>query len=124
LHQENQSEKRSVEDFRSIFYNDGMGYGNRIEFEVDMISPETGTDHLGQNAVATITSLRYYLILSYRKETDEIPSNPIEILLEELKLISKIEIKRTLKKTGATEKWTNSVLKGHRQNARAFIETL
>ena len=120
---ESQSEKRSVEDIRSIFYNDGKKYGDRMEFEVDMIIPETGTDHLGQNAVATVTSLRYHLILSYRKETEDIPSNPIEILLEELKPISKAEIKRTLKRIGGSDAWINSVLKGHRQNARAFIET-
>ena len=120
---ESQGAKRSVEDIRSIFYNDGTKYTDRMEFEVDMIIPQYGTDYLGQHAVATVTSLKYHLILKYRKETEDISSNPIEILLEELKPVSKVEIKRILKGIGGSEKWITSVLKGHRQNARPFIET-
>ena len=39
-----------------------------MHFEAEMIVPENGVDHLGQETKASITFLRYVLTLEYKTE--------------------------------------------------------
>lgn len=50
-------------DIRSIFRRIGAHCESQISFEVEMLVPSEGTDDLGQEARATMTFLRYCLVL-------------------------------------------------------------
>ena len=65
------NKKRSAADLKNLFYHDGESYVTRMEFLVDMIIPLTGTDHLGQVARATTTSLQYHLIIGKKNKADD-----------------------------------------------------
>lgn len=120
LIRESQNEKKSASDIRNVFYHNGNAYCDSMTFEVDMLIPQTAIDHLGQQAVATITSIRYKLVIGYRDQQD-IAQSALEILSEDLTPITKREMNNTLKKIGANSDWINSVLRGKRNTA--FIET-
>jgi predicted ATPase len=120
LIRESQNEKKSASDIRNIFYHNGITYCNKIEFEVDMVIPKMATDHLGQNAKATTTSVKYKLVIGYREEQD-IAKSALEIISEDLKPITKQDMTHALKRIGASKDWISSVLEGRRTTA--FIET-
>lgn len=122
--------KRTGSDIQNLFYHDGEKYATEMEFDVDMIIPKTGTDHLGQKAEATTTYVNYYLKIGFgEKEIENFgqSKNILQIISEELRPLSKIETKNKLKRFGAKNEWINSVLGGKgsgiRQNAASFIET-
>lgn len=118
--------KRSGADVQNLFYHDGKKYVKEMSFEVDMIIPKTGIDHLGQEAKATTTILKYKLKIGFvEKDFHNINQSKqlLTILSEELIPLSKIETIASLKKIGAKTEWIKSVIEGKRQNAAAFIET-
>lgn len=118
--------KRSGSDIQNLFYHDGKGYAKEMEFDMDMVIPQKGIDHLGQEAKPTITILNYHLKIGFReKEIENLvqAKSILEILFEELRPLKKVEIKPILKKIGAKNGWIESVIQGTRQNAASFIET-
>jgi predicted ATPase len=118
--------KRSGSDIQNLFYHDGNGYAKEMEFDMDMIIPQKGVDHLGQEAKATTTILNYRLKIGFREKDIENlgqPKSILEILFEELRPLKKAEIKPILKKIGAKNEWIDSVIQGTRQNSTSFIET-
>lgn len=78
------SEGQKNSDIRGLFHRIGDNHAEQMRFEIEMIIPKEGVDELGQTAKATITTVRYTLVLALRKE--EILGNDglIEILEEEL----------------------------------------
>lgn len=123
LVRDEKNKKRSASDLMNLFYHDGDKYADLMEFEVDMIIPLSGYDHLGQPAKATTTSLRYHLALGMRMKENG-ANGSLEILREDLIPIKKSEIKPVLKNLNASNEWIESVLAGRRQNATPFIQTL
>lgn len=113
------NKKKSPQDIRSLFYNDGKNIVDTFEFEVDMIIPEKGIDHLGQIAEATTTSLRYKLKIGLKK--DSLGQEGLEIISEDLLPITKREMKRKLSQMKASNSWIDSVVLGKR--GTPFIET-
>ncbi len=71
-------------DVLGLFHRSGNKHGPRMEFEAEMIVPEVGFDDLGQQAEASITFLRYTLVLAYRKDNDQLSLGGLEIEKEEL----------------------------------------
>jgi predicted ATPase len=114
------SENQKHSNIRDIFFRSGSNYMNRIDFEVDMIIPKTGIDDLGQVADATITSLRYHLVLELNKETEE--SEPVRIVKESLEPITLSETKKNIK-FDLKKKWIESILVGRRSTNNPFIST-
>src|SRR5258707_4717301 len=78
-------------DVQSLFHRMGDSNDHEMSFEAEMIVPEKGADDLGQEAKASITFLRYSLILAYRKETNTPTAGALEIRKEELTHINKGE---------------------------------
>ncbi len=114
------SENQKHANIRDIFFKDGLNYLSEVSFEVDIIVPKEAEDDLGQVAKATITSLRYTLILRLNDEASG--KEPIEIIKEELLPITQTETKANLlfdyKKV-----WLDSVLDGRRSTKIPFIST-
>lgn len=114
------SENQKHSNIRDIFYRSGSDYMKRISFEVDMLIPKTGIDHLGQTANATITSLRYSLTLEMNEDITE--NEPIGIVFEELMPITQTNTKNSLK-FAHDKKWIDSILEGRRGSNNPFIST-
>lgn len=111
----------SAADIRDLFHRVGNRYDNQMTFEAEMIIPPEGIDDLGQKAEASITFLRYKLILGYRARVNEPLSGPLEILREELTHLKRGEAARHLRFPHAVSSWRNSVLRGARRSP--FIST-
>jgi predicted ATPase len=72
---------------RSLFHRAGDEYAEEISFEAEMIVPLEGKHDLGQQAKATITFLRYTVVLAYRVD-DSLPLlGTLELVREELEHI-------------------------------------
>ena len=54
-------------DVRSLFRREGERIEERMEFEAEMIIPRTGVDEFGQTATASVTFVRYHLILGWER---------------------------------------------------------
>ena len=108
-------------DIKSLFYRHGDQTEPQMSFEAEMIIPIEGADDLGQIAKATITFLRYTVILSYRKDKPSTSTGTLELLKEELTYIAKRDAPKNLLFPHSPS-WRNSVVKGRRSGA-AFIST-
>lgn len=108
-------------DIRSLFYRHGDQTEPQMSFEAEMIIPAEGADDLGQIAKATITFLRYTVILSYREDKTSSSLGKLELLKEELTYIAQRDAKDNLLFTHSPS-WRNSVVKGRRAGAY-FIST-
>jgi predicted ATPase len=113
------SENQKHSDIKDIFFKSGKEYYDKMSFEIDMLVPQKAADDLGQEALASITSLRYVLELKMNEETSG--KEPIEILREELKPITLTETKKTIY-FDSQPKWVESVLQGRRAKI-PFIST-
>src|SRR6476620_6700799 len=71
-------------DVRSLFHRVGDEYARQMAFEAEMIIPRTGFDDLVQQADASITFLRYSVILAYRVDENFRSPGSLELLKEEL----------------------------------------
>lgn len=76
-------EEGRTSDIRALFHRVGNEFGTRMTFEVEMIVPQHGIDDLGQEAQASITSLRYAIDIGYRAENGH-KQGGLELLREEL----------------------------------------
>lgn len=108
-------------DIRSLFHRIGERYGERIEFDVEMIVPENGYDDLGQTAKASTTFLRYKLALTYRKDEGPSSLGRLEILEENLSYIKRGETQRHLVFKNDPKTWRRTAVKGDRRSP--FIST-
>ena len=95
-------------DVRDLFHRVGDTYDDEMSFEAEMIVPQKGEDDLGQQAEATITFLRYKLMLAYQPN-----SGGLEVRREELVHIGKGEAKQHLLFSHSKE-WLNSAVIGSR----------
>lgn len=113
------SEDKKHSNIRDIFYKSGEQYYNNISFEIDMLISGNAEDDLGQTAKASITSLKYTLILKLNE--DEEKNQPIEIVKEELKPITINQTKKSIFFEKSKE-WEKTVVWGRRASI-PFIST-
>ena len=113
------SENQKHSNIKDIFFKSGSDYYDIMTFEVDMLVTKKSEDDLGQEAEASITSLRYNLELKMNDETSE--DLPIEILKEELKPITLTETEKRIFFNKSND-WMKSVLSGRRAKT-PFIST-
>jgi predicted ATPase len=113
------SENQKHSNIKDIFFKSGLDYYDTMSFEVDMLVPKRSEDDLGQEAEASITSLRYILELKLNDETSE--NELIEILKEELKPITLTETEKKILFNKSSD-WVKSVLSGRRAKI-PFIST-
>jgi predicted ATPase len=113
------SENQKHSNIKDIFFKSGSDYYDIMTFEVDMLVPKKSEDDLGQEAEASITSLRYILELKLNNETSE--NEPIEIIKEELKPLTLTETEKRIF-FSKTNDWVKSVLSGRRAKI-PFIST-
>ncbi|MEO7331476.1 MAG: ATPase, partial [Minicystis sp.] len=83
-------------DARGIFRRVGPTSTETISLGVDMIIPPQGEDQLGQVADASITYLRYEIVLRYQSELPARPNGGIEVLSEKLTHLNITEAGHTL----------------------------
>ncbi len=76
-------EEGRTSDIRALFHRVGNAFGSIMTFEAEMIVPQHGIDDLGQEAQASITSLRYMITIGYRADNDH-KLGGLELLSEKL----------------------------------------
>ena len=108
-------------DVRSLFHRTGENYAEEMSLEAEMLLPEEEWDDLGQKARATMTFVRYRLVLGLREDADRAGGPGLEIRREELSHIRKGIAPRQLSFPHSKSKWRDSVLHGKRQPP--FIST-
>lgn len=113
------SEEQKHADIKDIFFKSGKDYYDKMFFEVDMLVSQKAIDDLGQEAEASITSLRYTLELKMNNEYNE--GQPIQIIKEELKPITITDAKKSIFFSKTVE-WLNSTITGRRAKI-PFIST-
>ena len=106
-------------DVRRLFHHVGDDYADEMTFEAEMIVPVDAVDDLGQVAKASITFLRYKLVLGYRR--DDPSAGGLEVRCEELQHIVRKNARRHIK-IPARPSWVDSVLRG-RRSGQYFIST-
>jgi predicted ATPase len=107
-------------DIRSIFHRIGDDYVKKMTFEAEMIVPREGHDDLGQRAEASITFLRYRLVLGYRIHETLRSFGGLEILEESLVKINTRDASKHLL-FQHTDEWLKSAVHGTRGSA--YIST-
>jgi len=107
-------------DVRSLFHRVGDDYEDKMSFEAEMIIPQQGLDDLGQKAKATITFLRYKLILRYRVDHGLRSLGNLELLEESLTHINLGEASKNLLFDHKLI-WRKSAIQGRRTSE--FIST-
>ncbi|MBN8653022.1 MAG: AAA family ATPase [Cytophagales bacterium] len=113
------SEEQKHSDIKDIFFKSGKEYYEKMSFEIDMLVSKKAEDDLGQDAEASITSLRYSLELKLNLDNTE--GQPIQIIKEELRPITLGETKKGIH-FERDKNWVNSVVLG--KKTTAFITTL
>lgn len=106
-------------DIRRLFHHVGDDYADKMTFEAEMIVPSEAVDDLGQVAKASITFLRYKLVLAYRR--DDPSGGGLEVRCEELQHIIRKNARRHIR-FPARPNWIDSVLRG-RRSGQYFIST-
>ena len=107
-------------DVRNLFHRVGDTYEKEMSFEAEMIIPHEGFDDLGRKAEASITFLRYALILGLRKNDNARSPGPLELKKEELVHIKMGEASKHILFSNKRI-WRSSVVKGRRTTP--FIST-
>jgi predicted ATPase len=111
-------------DVRGLFHRVGDRLAEEISFEAEMIVPPVAIDDLGQAGKASITFLRYTLVIRLRRgATNGAGSNPLEIIKEELVHILKGSAHEHLLFPHDALGWRNAVVTGRRAGT-AFISTV
>ena len=106
---------------RDLFHRVGDHYAERITFEAEMIVPRRAIDDLGQEAEASITSLRYSLELAYRETDDSLVRGALAIVKEELVPIAQRDASQHLLFPHSAKDWRKSAVCGKRH--APFIST-
>ena len=101
-------------DVRSLFHRTGTGYAKEMCLEAEMLLPREGVDDLGQKAQATMTFVRYRLVLGLREDVDPSGGPGLEIHCEELTHLQKREASKHLRFRHSKLKWRDSVVLGRR----------
>lgn len=114
-------EEGRTSDIRSLFHRVGNDYDNQMTFEVEMIVPLKGIDDLGQEAHASITTLRYAITLGYRADNGH-KLGGLELLREELTHINKGDASKHFLFPHSVNTWRNSAVTGRRSGGD-FIST-
>ena len=112
----------STADIRSLFHRIGNSYADHMSFEAEMIVPHEAHDDFGQRAEASITFLRYTLILAYRENDSPLSIGPLEIVKEELVHINRSEASRHILFPHRFTPWRKSAVRGQRRGG-PFIST-
>jgi predicted ATPase len=115
-------EEGRTSDIRSLFHRFGDNFGTKMTFEAEMIVPKYGIDDLGQNAEASITSLRYLITIGYKVENGQ-KSGGLELLKEELTPIKISDGAKCFLFPHKVSTWRKSAVQGRRSGG-AFISTL
>lgn len=115
-------ERGRTANVRSLFHRVGDEYAEEMSFEAEMIVPLKGKDDLGQEAKATITFLRYTVVLAYRVDNSLPLLGTLEIIREELERIKIGDAREHLRFPHAASTWRKSVVVGKRR-AAPFIST-
>lgn len=108
-------------DVASIFHRVGDRQDAEMNFEAEMIVPKEGTDDLGQSAHASITFLKYKLVLGRREDEGRRTLGGIELLHEELSHVKIGEANQHLKFPHSHD-WLKSAVSGQRRTPW-FIST-
>jgi predicted ATPase len=108
-------------DVRNLFHRVGDTYDDEMSFEVEMIVPSVGVDDLGQEAKASITFLRYTLVLAQRKDDRPRSLGALELIKEELSHIKRGDTHKHLQFPHAAKSWRRSAVTGERRSP--FIST-
>ncbi len=116
------SEGQKNADIRGLFHRIGDSHAEQMHFEIEMIIPKEGVDELGQTAKATITTVRYTLVLALKKEEIFSSDGLLEILVEELVPITQKDAKKSIG-FDHNNAWENSVVEGRRSTQTPFIAT-
>ncbi len=114
------SENIKHSNLTDIFYKSGDNRMQTMRFEVDMLIPSVAIDDMGQNAEATITSLRYIIELKLNEQSSE--KELVEIVKEELLPMTQTDTKNSLFFKYKQE-WLKSVLNKRRNSKSPFIST-
>jgi predicted ATPase len=114
-------EEGRTSDIRSLFHRVGNDYDSQMTFEVEMIVPQKGIDDLGQEAQASITSLRYAITLGHRSDNGH-RLGGLELLREELTHINKGDASKHFLFPHSVSNWRNSAVAGRRSGGD-FIST-
>lgn len=114
-------ERGKTTDILSLFHRAGRQRDEKMSFTAEMIVPREGVDDLGQKAEATITFLRYSLVLAYRQDTTLSGFGSLELLHESLEHINLGDAPRHLQFPHVVRKWRNSAVQGRRTSP--FIST-
>ena len=109
-------------DIGSLFHSAKKTSEARIDFEVEMIVPEKGTDDYGQPVFAAWTFLRYKLSLGQRHPANSISMMALEVLFEELIRIPKAEATDALLFSSSKD-WLDSVIKGSQSHNPKYLYT-
>ncbi|MDA8429387.1 MAG: AAA family ATPase [Geobacteraceae bacterium] len=108
-------------NIRSLFHRVGNEYAKEMIFEAEMIVPQKGIDDLGQEAEASITSLRYRVKIGYKAENGQ-KSGGMELLEEELTPIKLGDGAKSFLFPHKVAIWRDSAVKGKRSGG-PFIST-
>ena len=108
-------------DVRNLFHRAGDRYAERMSFEAEMIVPGKAVDDLGQEAKASITFLRYSLVLAYKETGDSLTPGALEIMEEKLVHIAQRDAWKHLPFPHNAKDWRKSVVSG--QRGAPFIST-
>ncbi len=115
------SEEGRTSDVRNLFHRIGDTDTMEMSLEAEMIISEEGTDDLGQQAKATVTLLRYRVVLAYRVDDNLASLGTLELIEERLDRLKLGDWGKHLKFADQRKDWRDSVLKGKR--AVPFIST-
>lgn len=116
------NEGERMTDVRSLFHRVGDTYASEMSFQAEMIVPSQAWDDLGQEASASITFLRYSLVLGYKEEEGHLTPGALEILKEELVHITQRDAARHLLFDHSATRWRRSAVRGQRR-VPYFIST-
>ena len=108
-------------DIRSIFHRVGSVQDSTMTFEAEMIVPPEGVDDLGQPAKASITFLKYKLILGHREAEPRRSAGSIELVQEELSHVKIGDAGKNLR-FPHEKSWQRSAVTGVRRTP-SFIST-
>lgn len=115
------SEEGRTSDLRNLFHRIGDTDTMEMSLEAEMIIQEEGMDDLGQQAKATVTLLRYRVVLAYRVDDSPSSLGTLELIEERLDRLKLGDWGKHLKFADQRKDWRDSVLKGKR--AVPFIST-
>ncbi len=115
------SESGRTTSIRSLFHRTKNKGDEVMSFEAEMIIPEEGIDDLGQQAKASITFVRYKVVLAYLPE-ETLPSvGALKLVHEELEHINLGDASKHLPFSHSVRGWRNSAVRGRRVSP--FIST-